>query len=181
MLRIIRRRLIPAGPSPESGDAPSPAGRGRWVGRGPGDRLHAEGSIALYGRAVVAKDADGKVAVREAADQGPLGTAVGLVTGGLVGLVGGAVGVAVGAAAGTIGGATYDVATAVVGEDFLSEAARSLEPGTWAVVAEVEEEWVTRVDARMEALGGAILSLLWFVTPGPFLRADVWGRAPAPD
>jgi uncharacterized membrane protein len=119
--------------------------------------LHAEGSITLYGQAVVAKDADGKVAVRQAADQGPLGTAVGLVTGGLVGLVGGPVGVTVGAAAGTMGGATYDAATAVVGADFLEEAAKRLAPGTWAVVAEVEEDWVTPLDARMEALGGIVL------------------------
>src|SRR5581483_4035881 len=119
--------------------------------------LDAEGSIVLYGQAVVAKDADGKVSVREAADQGPLGTAVGLVVGSLVGLVGGPVGVAVGAAAGTMGGATYDLATAVVGDDFLDETARSLGPGKWAVVAEVDEEWATPLDARMQAVGGTVL------------------------
>ena len=51
--------------------------------------LHAEGSITLYASAVIAKDADGKVTVKQAADQGPLGTAVGLVTGSLIGLLGG--------------------------------------------------------------------------------------------
>jgi uncharacterized membrane protein len=121
------------------------------------EELHAEGSITLYGRAVIAKGADGTVTVQETADQGPLGTAVGLVTGGLVGLLGGPVGAAVGAAAGTIGGTSYDAATAVVGADFLDEAARSLAPGRWAVVAEVEEEWITPLDTRMEALDGTVL------------------------
>ena len=51
--------------------------------------LHADGTITLYAEAVIAKDADGTVAVKRAADQGPLGTAVGLVTGSLVGLLGG--------------------------------------------------------------------------------------------
>jgi uncharacterized membrane protein len=119
--------------------------------------LHAEGSITLYGQAVIAKDARGAWSVKEPSDEVPLGTAVGLVTGSLVGLLGGPVGVAVGAAAGTMGGAAYDVATSVVGADFLTEAASSLAPGKAAVAAEVEEEWVTPLDARMEALGGTVL------------------------
>ena len=55
------------------------------------------GSITLYARGVIAKDAGGKVTVKEAADEGPLGTAVGLATGSLIGLLGGPVGVAIGA------------------------------------------------------------------------------------
>jgi uncharacterized membrane protein len=51
---------------------------------------------------LIVKDADGTVAVTQAADQGPLGTAVGLVTGSLVGLLGGPVGLLVGAATGTV-------------------------------------------------------------------------------
>jgi uncharacterized membrane protein len=47
--------------------------------------LHADGTITLYGDAVIAKDASGTVFVKEAADKGPLGTAVGLLTGSLVG------------------------------------------------------------------------------------------------
>jgi hypothetical protein len=89
--------------------------------------LHAEGSITLYASAVIAKSADGKVTVKETADQGPLGTAVGLVTGSLIGLLGGPVGVG-----------------------------QRLQPGKVGVVAEVWEEWVMPVDARMEAAGGVV-------------------------
>ena len=65
--------------------------------------LQDEGSINLYAKAVIARDAGGKVEVKEAGDSGPVGTAVGLLTGSLIGLIGGPVGLAIGAYAGTLG------------------------------------------------------------------------------
>jgi uncharacterized membrane protein len=119
--------------------------------------LDGDGTITLYSQAVIAKDAAGKVGVRQAADPGPLGTAVGLVTGGLVGVVGGPAGMVLGASAGAFGGSMFDLGETVVGSDFLDEAARNLEPGKAAVVAEVEEEWVTPLDTRMASVGGTVL------------------------
>ena len=118
--------------------------------------LHAEGSITLYASAVVAKDAEGKLTVKEAADRGPLGTGVGLVTGSLIGLLGGPAGAALGAYAGTFGGMLYDLANVGVSEDFLSEVGQHLKPGKVAVVAEVWEEWVMPLDTRLEAAGGTV-------------------------
>ncbi len=118
--------------------------------------LHFEGSITLYASAVIAKDAGGKVTVKEAADRDLLGTGVGLVTGSLIGLLGGPVGVAIGAYVGTVGGVLYDLAKVGVGEDFLGEVEQHLQPGKAAVVAEIWEEWVMPVDTRMEAAGGVV-------------------------
>lgn len=118
--------------------------------------LQNEGSINLYAKAVIARDASGKVTVKQEGDQGPIGTAVGLLTGSLIGVLGGPVGFAVGATAGMYGGMIYDLANLGVGEDFLSEVAEYLEPGKAAVVAEVWEEWTVPVDTRMEALGGIV-------------------------
>ena len=118
--------------------------------------LQHEGSINLYSKAVIARDASGKVEVKQAGDIGPVGTAVGLLTGSLLGLLGGPVGVAIGAGAGMTGGLVYDLANAGVGEDFLYEVGQFLQPGKAAVVAEVWEEWVMPVDTRMELLGGVV-------------------------
>lgn len=118
--------------------------------------LHAEGSLTLYAVAVIAKDSTGVFNVKEAADQGPLGTTIGMATGSLIGLLGGPIGVAVGAAAGIAAGAMYDVTQVGVNTDFLDEISRHLSPGKTAVVAEIEEEWVTPLDTRMEALGGVV-------------------------
>jgi uncharacterized membrane protein len=118
--------------------------------------LQNEGSINLYAKAVIARDASGKVAVKQEGDMGPVGTAVGMLTGSLIGLIGGPVGLVIGAGAGMYGGLLYDLAHLGVGEDFLYEVEKSLMPGKAAVVAEVWEEWTLPVDARMEALGGVV-------------------------
>lgn len=119
------------------------------------NELAEEGSITLFSHAVVAKDAAGRVTVKESQDLGPIGTLSGTAVGGLVGLLGGPVGAAVGAASGLTLGAFYDIAR--IGEEFTGEVTKSLAPGTYAVIAEVEEEWTTPVDVRMEALGGTVL------------------------
>lgn len=118
--------------------------------------LHAEGSLTLHAAAVIAKDPGGRVSFKQGDDQGPVGTFLGLVTGGLVGMLGGPVGLAVGAATGTVAGSIYDLVTLGVGDDFLTEVSQNLTPGKVAVVAEIDEEWVTPLDTRMEALGGYV-------------------------
>jgi uncharacterized membrane protein len=119
--------------------------------------LDKEGSIVLYATAVITKEESGRVAVKQEADEGPLGTTVGLLTGTLVGLIGGPVGAAVGAYVGTLGGGMFDLARVGVSTDYVDEVAESLTPGKVAVIAEINEEWVTPVDTRMEALGGKVL------------------------
>ncbi len=116
--------------------------------------LHGDGDITLYASTVIVKDASGTVSVRQAADRGPIGTLVGMVTGGLVGLLGGPVGFAVGAYVGGFGGLMYDLFNAGVSVDFVDEVSASLIPGKAAVIADVDEMWVTPVDARLGALGG---------------------------
>src|SRR5512138_1466189 len=118
--------------------------------------LQNEGSINLYAKAVIARDAAGKVTVKQEGDMGPVGTAVGLLTGSLIGVFGGPVGVAVGAGVGTYGGFLYDLLNLGVGEDYLAEVGKSLKPGKAAVVAEAWEDWMLPVDSKMEALGGIV-------------------------
>ncbi|MEA3302072.1 MAG: hypothetical protein U9Q75_02250, partial [Pseudomonadota bacterium] len=40
--------------------------------------LHKEGSISLYSTAVLAKDAEGVVEIKQATEKGPVGTAIGM-------------------------------------------------------------------------------------------------------
>jgi uncharacterized membrane protein len=116
--------------------------------------LHRDGDITVYASTVIAKDPSGTVSVRQAADKGPIGTFVGIVTGGLVGLLGGPAGVAVGAYVGGFGGLMYDLFHAGVSIDFVDEVGASLTPGKAAVIADVDETWVTPADTRLGVLGG---------------------------
>jgi uncharacterized membrane protein len=119
-------------------------------------QLDAEGSISVYGYAVVAKNADGTSSLKQGDDAGPLGTLAGTSLGSLIGVLFGPAGLAIGATAGFAGGATADLANAGVGEDFVDDVTKVLSPGSVALVAEIEEDWTTPVDTRMEAIGGTI-------------------------
>ncbi len=120
-------------------------------------QLEREGLLTIYAQAVIVKHAEGTVSVKQVDEKGPVGSLTGTAVGGMIGLLGGPVGAAVGAASGLALGAFYDVDDARVGGDFLDDASKSLTPNKVAVVAEVEEEWTTPVDARMEALGGTVI------------------------
>jgi uncharacterized membrane protein len=119
-------------------------------------QLDGEGSITVYGYAVVAKNSDGTTTVKQGDDYGPLGTLTGTAVGSLIGLLGGPVGVAIGAAAGLAVGAAVDVNNAGIGYDFIDDVTKVLLPNRVAVIAEIDEDWTTPVDNRMEAIGGIV-------------------------
>src|SRR5208282_1191261 len=119
-------------------------------------QLDNEGSITLYAYAVVSKNADGTATVKQGDDAGPLGTLVGTSLGSLIGLLGGPAGLAIGATVGLLAGSTADLNNARIGSDFIDDVTRELLPGKYAVLAEVQENWTTPVDVRMEAIGGKV-------------------------
>jgi uncharacterized membrane protein len=119
-------------------------------------QLDIDGSISVYGHAVVVKNPDGATMVRQSDDRGPLGTLVGTSLGSLIGLLVGPTGLAIGAAVGFIGGGTVDLDKARIGDDFIDDVAKVLLPSKAAVVAEIEEDLTTPVDTRMEAIGGTV-------------------------
>lgn len=118
--------------------------------------LHAEGELTLYGLAVIAKDSDGKLSVKERPDE-LAGTAIGSLVGALIGVLGGPAGVLVGMTAGMLLGSISDLLNIGVGTDFLDEVSRELAPGKAAVITEIDEDWVTPLNTRMEAIGGTVV------------------------
>jgi uncharacterized membrane protein len=119
-------------------------------------QLDREGSIGVYAYAVLAKHADGSVKVEQGDDSGPIGTLLGTSVGSLIGILGGPAGMVAGATAGAFAGAGADLGSASIGDDFIDDVSKTLTPNRVAVVAEVEEEWTTPVDMRMEAIGGVV-------------------------
>jgi uncharacterized membrane protein len=119
--------------------------------------LHAAGDLTLYGVAVLTKDAGGKASVKEGPPGDLPGTAVGALTGALVGVLGGPAGVIVGMTAGMLLGSVSDLLNIGVGTDFLDKVSRELAPGKSAVIAEIDEDWVTPLNTRMEAIGGSVV------------------------
>jgi uncharacterized membrane protein len=119
-------------------------------------QLDGEGSISVYAYAVIAKNADGTTTVKQGDDSGPIGTLVGTSFGSLLGLLGGPAGVAIGATAGLAAGSLTDLNNVRIGGDFIDDVTKVLLPNRVAVVSEIEEDWTTPVDTRMEAIGGTV-------------------------
>jgi uncharacterized membrane protein len=119
-------------------------------------QLDREGSITVYAYAVLAKRADGSVKIEQGDDTGPIGTLLGTSVGALIGMLGGPAGMVVGATAGVFAGGAADLGNAGLGEDFIDDVSKQLTPNRVAVVAEIEEDWTTPVDMRMEQIGGVV-------------------------
>jgi uncharacterized membrane protein len=114
--------------------------------------LHWEGSITLYSGSVISKESNGKVQVKHMVNLGQAGSVLGTATCALVGALAdepSAVGV-------SFGGQVPNLCNAGVSEDFLRDVAKSLRPSKSAVVAEIEEDWITPLDSLMDMLGGIV-------------------------
>jgi hypothetical protein len=57
---------------------------------------------------------------------------------------------------GFVAGSLADLNKARVGGDFIDDVSKELRPNKFAVVAEIQEDWTSPVDDRMEALGGFV-------------------------
>ena len=118
--------------------------------------LDREGSIGVYGYAIVKKNADGTSSVKQSDEVFPLGGLTGTTLGALVGALGGPAGAAIGATLGLGAGAGVDIYNYGVGVDYFDDVDKVLTPGKVAVVAEIEEDWTAPVDNRMDAIGGVV-------------------------
>jgi uncharacterized membrane protein len=121
-------------------------------------RLERQGIFRVLNAAVIERDEAGNTKLRETEDVGAArGALFGAVAGGLVGLLGGPAGAIVGAAAGATTGA---VAARQIdmgfSDDYLKELQESLEPGSSAIIALVEHEWVERVIEALAKFEGKL-------------------------
>lgn len=121
-------------------------------------KLEKDGVILLVNAAVMVKDEKGKVSIKETEDiSGGKGALFGAIAGGLIGLLGGPVGVIIGAAAGA---ATGGVAASKIDmgfpNDTLKELDDSLTPGTSAILALIQHQWVDTVVSELEKAGAKL-------------------------
>ena len=116
--------------------------------------------IGIQDAAVIRRDEDNKLHIKETADMGGgKGAAVGGVLGGIIGLIGGPAGVVLGGAAGAaVGGFTAKLFDAGIPDERLEEIGSALTPGTSAIIAIIEHKWVAEVEQELAQAGADVLT-----------------------
>ena len=115
--------------------------------------LHWEGSITLYSSSVITRESNSRIQLRQVVNLGQPGSVLGTATCALVGALADEPGASTGTALGLL---APNLTSAGVSEEFLRDVARSLRPSKSAVVAEIEEDWITPLDSLMDMLGGIV-------------------------
>jgi uncharacterized membrane protein len=112
-----------------------------------------QGLIKIEDAAVLVKDADGKLRIKETADMGGgKGAVIGGVLGGVVGLLAGPIGwAALGGA--VIGGLVAKSHDGGFSDARLKQIGDSLKPNTSAIIAVIDHTWVAEVERQMQKAG----------------------------
>lgn len=105
--------------------------------------------ITIEDAAVITKDANGKVKIKDTADMGAgKGATIGAITGGVIGLLAGPVGwVALGG--GVIGGLAAKLHDSGFPDDQLKQLSAGLTPNSSALVAVIDHVWVAEVEREL--------------------------------
>jgi uncharacterized membrane protein len=120
--------------------------------------LAAQGQIGLDHAAVLVRDADGHIVVKdEVGDPEYMGTASGGLVGLLIGILGGPLGVLLGGATGLAVGSLFDLADAEDSDSVLSEVSKTIKVGRTSLLAQVAEQSPEVVDNAMARLTGTVI------------------------
>ena len=117
-------------------------------------------AITLMDAAVISKNSDGKIRVKESSDTSTgKGAGIGLLAGAAIGLIGGPVGIAAwsvsGAAAGAIAARLHDSG---IRNDQLRQVGEELTPGSSALVLVIEPQWTTAIEKDLVVSGARLFT-----------------------
>jgi uncharacterized membrane protein len=120
--------------------------------------LDSQGQIKVVDAAVVTREDDGRVRVKdEVGSDSYVGTTSGGLVGLLIGVLGGPLGVLVGGATGLLLGSLYDLADADDTDSVLSEVSKTVEIGRDALLAQVVEQSPEVIDTAMARMSGTVV------------------------
>jgi uncharacterized membrane protein len=119
--------------------------------------LEAIGDITLYEWVILKKHPDGNTEVLRAETTEGERSLAGLTAGALVGALAGPVGVAAGMLAGSLSGAAMEADYLGFSEGIGAKVSSTMQPGSVAVIAEIEEEDPVFVDSTLALVGGTLV------------------------
>jgi uncharacterized membrane protein len=136
-------------------------------------QLDGQGQIDLIAAAVVTRDDDGRVHVKdESGDDNLVGTASGGVIGLVIGILGGPLGVLIGGATGVLLGSLYDLEDADRTDSALSQVSKTIQVGRNSLLAQVVEQSPDVLDTAMEGLSGTVVRRPVYEVEDEIARAE---------
>lgn len=122
-------------------------------------QAHRAGLIKIENAAALRKDAKGKLHIKETHDMGGgKGAAIGGVAGAAIGVLAGPALVVPAAVGALVGGLTAKLRDSGFPDERLRRVGMGLKPGSSAIVAVVEHQWVEQVKKEMAEEGADILA-----------------------
>jgi uncharacterized membrane protein len=120
--------------------------------------LDSRGDVGVRGAAVVSREADGKIVVKDQfGEDSSDGTVGGGLLGLLVGVLGGPLGVLVGGATGLLVGSLFDEDDDDETESVLADLSKAIRVGPPGLLADVSESAPEAIDAVMAHLNGTVV------------------------
>jgi len=115
--------------------------------------------IGIINAAVLRKDQNGKLHIKETADmKGGTGAALGGVTGAAIGLLAGPALIVPAAVGALVGGLAAKLRDSGFSDERLKMVGEGLAPGSSAIVAVVEHKWVEQIEKEMEEMGADLFA-----------------------
>jgi len=115
--------------------------------------------IKIDNAAVIRKDQKGKVHIKETKDMGGgKGAVIGGVVGAAIGVLTGGVGLVLVGGGALVGGLAAKLRDGGFKDDRLKKVGEGLTPGTSAIVAVIEHEWVPELEEAMAEAGADVLT-----------------------
>lgn len=120
------------------------------------NKLAGEGQIAIFGEAVLEHSSDA-INILKSTENGPISTVFGNLVSCIVNVVGWDKSVKTPPNSETTWGLVNDVNRTLVDVEYLNEIKQMLTPGKYAIIAEINEQWVAPLNSALKPLNPIIL------------------------
>jgi uncharacterized membrane protein len=135
--------------------------------------LEREGDINVYDKVMIRKGSNGEYEVLKNDNSDGWRTIAGLAFGGMIGAFGGPIGFAVGLYAGAVIGGVIDYTHYMFDQDFIETMSRNVPAGSTSIIAEVDEGSSVFIDEFLKPLGAVIWRSNVYVENDRFVKKQI--------
>lgn len=135
--------------------------------------LDRDGDISVYDKLLIRKGSNDEYEILKDDNTNGWRTLAGMAFGGLIGAFGGPIGLAVGLYAGTVIGVVFDYTHYSFEQDFIDTISKSIPSGSTSIIAEIDEDSSVFIDEYLKPLGAVIWRSNVYVEHDKFIEKQM--------